>query len=93
MYDPTFIFKAYAEHRISRLAFVQKMGAWQKAHGYNYDVKGYANKHGIFISYRDIVAQFRDGSLNWSDKTGKHRAYSVNDFKYQVNATNRVRCL
>jgi hypothetical protein len=65
--------------------FIKKFSEWQANNGYN-DVKGYANKYGVFLEYKGYHAEIKDGFLlsMFGKETGK-AIPSIRSFKRRVN--------
>lgn len=65
--------------------FIKKFSEWQANNGYN-DVKGYANKYGVYLEYKGYAAEIKDGCLRsmFGKETGKVIP-SIKAFKRRVN--------
>lgn len=61
----------YRAGKISRQQFQQQFSDWQKSHGINFDCKGYADKSGVYMTYRGIKAAIRNGILCWRNNTAQ----------------------
>ena len=73
---PIQIITNYRAGKISRQQFQQQFSDWQKAQGINFDCKGYADKSGVYITYRGIIGKIKSGSINFFFKTsGKDWVY------------------
>lgn len=75
---PREIIAAYASGAITKDQFKNQFAAWQKAHGMNYDCKGTADRRGVHITYRGVMATIRDGVLcfitgSYTDADGNRR--------------------
>lgn len=68
---PIQIITNYRAGKISRQQFQQQFSNWQKLRGINYDCKGYADKSGVYMTYRGIKAAIRNGLLCWKNNTAK----------------------
>ena len=78
---PIQIITNYRAGKISRQQFWQQFSDWQKSHGINLDCKGYADKSGVYMTYRGIKAAIRNGLLCWKNKTAK----TVFEFQRKVD--------
>ena len=78
---PIQIITSYRAGKISRQQFIKQFSDWQKAHGINFDCKGYANKSGVYMTYRGIKAAIRNGLLCWENNTAK----TVFEFQRKVD--------
>ena len=78
---PIQIITDYRAGKISRQQFQQRFSDWQKSHGINFDCKGYADKSGVYMTYRGIKAEIRNGLLCWKNNTAK----TVFEFKRKVD--------
>ena len=78
---PIQIITDYRAGKISRQQFQQRFSDWQKSHGINFDCKGYAYKSGVYMTYRGIKAEIRNGLLCWKNNTAK----TVFEFKRKVD--------
>ena len=78
---PIQIITSYRAGKISRQQFIKQFSDWQKAQGINYDCKGYADKSGVYMTYRGIKAAIRNGLLCWKNKTAK----TVFEFQRKVD--------
>lgn len=65
--------------------FIKKFSEWQNNNGYN-DVKGYANKYGVFLEYKGYHAEIKNGFLRsmFGEDNGK-AIPSIKAFKRRVN--------
>ena len=73
---PIQIITDYRAGKISRQQFRQRFSDWQKSHGINFDCKGYADKSGVYITYRGIVGKIKSGIIKFLVKTsGKDWVY------------------
>ena len=77
MYQQFFnLITSYRAGKISRQQFIRQFSDWQKAQGINYDCKGYADKSGVYITYRGIVGKIKSGIIKFLVKTsGKDWVY------------------
>ena len=71
----------YRVGKISRQQFTKQFRDWQKSRGINYDCKGTADKNGVYITYRGIRAEIRNGLLCWKNNTAK----TVFEFQRKVD--------
>ena len=71
----------YRAGNITRQQFRQQFSDWQKSHGINFDCKGYAYKSVVYMTYRGIKAEIRNGLLCWKNNTAK----TVFEFKRKVD--------
>ena len=78
---PIQIITNYRAGKISRQQFQQQFSNWQKSRGLNYDCKGTADRSGVYITYRGIKAEIRNGILCWKNNTAK----TVFEFKRKVD--------
>ena len=78
---PIQIITNYRAGKISRQQFRQQFSDWQKSHGINLDCKGYADKSGVYMTYRGIKAAIRNGLLCWKNNTAK----TVFEFQRKVD--------
>ena len=78
---PIQIITNYRAGKISRRQFIKQFSDWQKSRGINYDCKGTADRSGVYITYRGITAEIRNGLLCWKNKTAK----TVFEFKRKVD--------
>ena len=78
---PIQIITSYRAGKISRQQFIKQFSDWQKAHGINFDCKGYADKSGVYMTYRGIKAAIRNGLLCWENNTAK----TVFEFQRKVD--------
>ena len=78
---PIQIITSYRAGKISRQQFIKQFSDWQKAHGINFDCKGYADKSGVYMTYRGIKAAIRNSLLCWKNKTAK----TVFEFQRKVD--------
>ena len=82
---PIQIITDYRAGKISRQQFRQRFSDWQKSHGINFDCKGYAYKSGVYMTYRGIKAEIRNGLLCWKNNTAK----TVFEFKRKVDFSKK----
>ena len=68
---PIQIITSYRAGKISRQQFQQRFSDWQKSHGINFDCKGYADKSGVYMTYRGIKGEIRNVLLCWKNNTAK----------------------
>ena len=78
---PIQIITSYRAGKISRQQFIKQFSDWQKSQGINYDCKGYADKSGVYMTYRGIKAAIRNGLLCWKNNTAK----TVFEFQRKVD--------
>ena len=78
---PIQIITNYRAGKISRQQFTKQFSDWQKAQGINFDCKGYADKSGVYMTYRGIKAAIRNGLLCWKNNTAK----TVFEFQRKVD--------
>ena len=78
---PIQIITDYRAGKISRQQFTKQFSDWQKAQGINFDCKGYADKSGVYMTYRGIKAAIRNGLLCWENNTAK----TVFEFQRKVD--------
>ena len=78
---PIQIITNYRAGKISRQQFQQQFSDWQKSRGLNYDCKGTADKNGVYITYRGIRAEIKNGVLCWKNNTAK----TVFEFQRKVD--------
>ena len=79
---PIQIITNYRAGKISRQQFQQQFSDWQKAQGINLDCKGYADKSGVYITYRGIIGKIKSGSIKFLVKTsGKDWVYIIKTAK------------
>ena len=78
---PIQIITSYRAGKISRQQFQQQFSDWQKLHGVNYDCKGTAYRNGMYLTYRGIKAEIRNGLLCWKNNTAK----TVFEFQRKVD--------
>ena len=71
----------YRAGNITRQQFIKQFSDWQKSQGINYDCKGYADKSGVYMTYRGIKATIRNGLLCWKNNTAK----TVFEFQRKVD--------
>lgn len=71
----------YRAGKISRQQFTKQFSDWQKTNGINYDCKGTADKNGVYLTYREIRAEIRNGILRFFSET----AQSVFEFRRKVD--------
>ena len=62
---PQDIITAYAERKISRGQFENKLAEWQKKRGRDYSCKGTADKQGVYLTYRNITATIKNDTLHF----------------------------
>ena len=62
---PQDIITAYAERKISRGQFENKLAEWQKKRGRDYSCKGTADKQGVYLTYRNITAIIKNDTLHF----------------------------
>ena len=82
---PIELITSYRAGKISRQQFTKQFSDWQKSHGINYDCKGYADKSGVYMTYRGIKAAIRNGLLCWKNKTAK----TVFEFQRKVDFSKK----
>ena len=75
---PLPLVRAYKAGEITRQQFIN---LWQKSCSINFDCKGYADKSGMYITYRGIKAAIRNGLLCWKNNTAK----TVFEFQRKVD--------
>lgn len=66
---PQDIFNAFNERRITKSDFILKFGRWQKESGIDYSCKGTADRSGVHITYRNITATIKNGTLHFTTDT------------------------
>lgn len=81
---PIQIITNYRAGKISRQQFTKQFSDWQKSRGLNYDCKGTADKNGVYITYRGIRAEIRNGTLHFFSD-GRKTAQSVFEFRRKVD--------
>ena len=81
---PIQIITNYRAGKISRQQFIKQFSDWQKSRGLNYDCKGTADKNGVYITYRGIRAEIRNGALHFFSD-GRKTAQSVFEFRRKVD--------
>ncbi len=74
----------YRAGKISRQQFTKQFSDWQKTNGINYDCKGTADKNGVYLTYREIRAEIRNGILRFF-VDGWKTAQSVFEFRRKVD--------
>ena len=74
----------YRAGKISRQQFQQQFSNWQKSNGINFDCKGTADRSGVYITYRGIRAEIRNGTLHFFSD-GRKTAQSVFEFRRKVD--------
>ena len=73
---PLQLVKVFRAGEITRQQFINKFTLWQKSCGINFDCKGYADKSGVYITYRGIVGKIKSGIIKFLVKTsGKDWVY------------------
>ena len=78
---PIQIITNYRAGKISRQQFQQQFSDWQKSQGINFECKGYADRSGVYMTYRGIKAVIRNGLLYWKNSTAK----TVFEFQRKVD--------
>ena len=68
----------YRAGKISRQQFTKQFSDWQKSRGINYDCKGYADKSGVYITYRGIVGKIKSGIIKFSRQNIRQRLGYIN---------------
>ena len=87
---PLPLVRAYKAGEITRQQFINEFSQWQKSSGINYDCKGTADKNGVYITYRGIKAEIRNGTLHFFSD-GRKTAQSVFEFRRKVDfSLNRI---
>lgn len=88
---PTELITNYRAGKISRQKFQQQFSNWQKQNGINYDCKGTADKSGVYLTYREIRAEIRNGILRFFSD-GWKTAQSAFEFRRKVDfSLNRIK--
>ena len=59
--------------------------AWAQLQGFDDTVKGYGNKHGIFITYRGRTARITNGLLVWCENNKTHTAKTIHEMKIKID--------
>ena len=59
--------------------------AWAKLQGFDDTVKGYGNKHGIFMQYRGRTAKIINCLLTWVENHKTHTAKSIREMKNKID--------
>ena len=58
--------------------------AWAQLQGFDDTVKGYGNKHGIFITYRGRTARITNDLLVWVENA-RHTAKTIHEMKTKID--------
>lgn len=66
---PQNIIAAYAERKISRIQFKNRFAEWQKKQDLDYSCKGTTDKSGVYLTYRNITATIKNGTLHFKTYT------------------------
>ena len=72
----------YRAGKISRQQFCHE---WAKLQGFDDTVKGYGNKHGIFMRYRERTARIANGLLIWRENRWIRTAKSIREMKTKID--------
>ena len=75
----------YRAGNITRQQFCHE---WAKLQGFDDTVKGYGNKHGIFMQYRGRTARITNGLLCWENKTANSVFELRRKIDFYLNAIN-----
>ena len=78
---PLPLVRAYKAGEITRQQFINEFSNWQKSNGINFGCKGTADENGVYITYRGIRAEIRNGLLCWKNNTAK----TVFEFQRKVD--------
>jgi hypothetical protein len=76
------IITSYRAGKITRQQFSH---AWAQLQGFDDTVKGYGNKHDLFITYRGRTARITNGILVWSENQKTHTAKTIKELKIKVD--------
>lgn len=74
----------YRAGKVSRQQFMKQFSDWQKPNGINYDCKGTADKHGVYMTYREVRAEITGGILRFF-ADGWKTAESAFEFRRKVD--------
>lgn len=78
---PINLITSYRSGKISKQKFLNDFAQWQKLQGFDFNCKGFADKSGFYLFYRNEKAEVKNGFLFW--KTTKSE--SVFQFKRKVD--------
>ena len=81
---PLPLVRAYKAGEITRQQFINEFSNWQKSNGINFGCKGTADENGVYITYRGIRAEIRNGTLHFFSD-GRKTAQSVFEFRRKVD--------
>ena len=82
---PIQIITNYRAGKISRQQFQQQFSDWQKSHGINYDCKGYADKSGVYMTYRGRTARITNDLLVWVENHKTQTAKKIREMKNKID--------
>ena len=68
---PIELITSYRAGKISRQQFTKQFSDWQKSRGIDFDCKGYADKSGVYMTYRGIKAAICNSLVCWKNNTAQ----------------------
>lgn len=77
-------FNLITKRRNGEITRQQFCHAWAQLQGFDDTVKGYGNKHGIFITYRGRTARITNGLLVWGENK-THTAKTIKELKIKID--------
>ena len=78
-------FELITNYRAGNITRQQFCHEWAKLQGFDDTVKGYGNKHGIFMQYRGRTARITNCLLTWGEKGKKRTAKTIREMKNKID--------
>ena len=78
-------FNLIKKRRNGEITRQQFCHAWAQLQGFDDTVKGYGNKHGIFMQYRGRTAKIINCLLTWVENRKTHTAKSIREMKNKID--------
>ena len=78
-------FNLIKKRRNGEITRQQFCHAWAQLQGFDDTVKGYGNKHGIFMQYRRRTAKITNCLLTWVENRKTHTAKSIREMKNKID--------
>lgn len=84
-------FNLISKKRNGEITRQQFCHEWANLQGFDDTVKGYANKHGTFLTYRGRIARVTNGLLIWAENHKTYTAKTVKEMKIKIDYVQGVK--
>ena len=78
-------FNLITNYRAGKINHQQFCHEWAKLQGFDDTVKGYGNKHGIFMQYRGRTAKIINCLLTWVENHKTQTAKTIREMKNKID--------